>query len=398
MNEKNGLLLEVQEEFAGLLNLLREAQGRGDLPSCRVLLSCLRSLASTRNQRQNVARQAAGVLCEVGAPEQAAQVLTAEQPAALTTEHLMAWVQVMQRADQISLAEVLIEEAFLRCEHQVRPPILASLLNQRGYLFRRLGDWEAAHICYQKAFQHADRGVSPRIFASIVNNISNVVSLKGHYQASIRLVEVALRMRHRLWRQGTLSPSALATSYSTKGLLWLRAGDLDQSEIALRAALGLFALSPHRLRAAVLDRLGQLALLRGHLPQAQQWLESALQHAQEVGNEEAAISSEYHLGELALRQEAPLRASRYFREAMERAAACSDLAQLAESLVALQSVSGADTHHFVQQQEAFQMIEEARRPLLQAHLQRLQAQQRRGRQRLLLPSPVKKERERGTNP
>lgn len=373
--------LRLQGGFPALLELLGEAQQRGDEASCRLLLPFLFSCASTSSERHAVRRHAVSLLCQAGAPEQALPILCA-QPLR-TVGDLMAWAQVLLRLDQLPLAEMLVEAA-LRSQQQMRLPTLARLLNLRGYLARRIGDWGMASACYQRAFHCCNRGTSPGLFATLLNNLSNVLSLQGQTSAALRYCVLGLQGVGG----GMMAPSQIGLSMSTMGLLWLRAGNVDQAEPWIREAGRLFAPpnNRHRLLAHVSDRLGQIALGRGDLENAQRWFVAASRQAMDA---EARISSVLHQGQLALCQGTLLVALSCFREAMVQAANGSDLAQLAESAHALGHVAASPC---LVQEEALQMVAEARRPLLQAHLRRLQTEESGGHQRRL-PGPRKREPE-----
>ncbi|WP_052889466.1 tetratricopeptide repeat protein [Thermogemmatispora carboxidivorans] len=212
---------------------------------------------------------------------------------------------------------------------------VSTLQGQLGYVYRRLGQWDEALRCYQASLAYHRQQGSRAWYANLLNSIGHVSRLQGRIDEALRYCLLGLRVREELWRQGKWNERAVGLSHSTLAPLYLATGDLPQAEQHLRQAWECYAQVGDRSGlAATLNRLGQVALLKGQLEEADT-LSTQAEALVSGFDAEVSIASQLMRGRVAAAQGDWPTAVGRFQRACEQARQVQDRAQLATGLVEL---------------------------------------------------------------
>ncbi|WP_052887406.1 tetratricopeptide repeat protein [Thermogemmatispora carboxidivorans] len=233
---------------------------------------------------------------------------------------------------------------------------VSTLQGQLGYVYRRLGQWDEALRCYQASLAYHRQQGSRAWYANLLNSIGQVYRLQGRIEEALRYCLLGLRVREELWRQGKLNERAVGLSHSTLAVIYLESGDLLQAEQHFRHAFECYAHVGYRTGlAATYNRLGQVALLKGQLEEADTLFKQA--EALVTGfDEEVFISSHSYQGRVAAEQEHWQEALAHWQCACEHARHVHDRYQLAASLFDLVEALS----HLGRREEALAAWREAR--------------------------------------
>jgi tetratricopeptide (TPR) repeat protein len=255
----------------------------------------------------------------------------ASQQEALSYEFARCALQQQQLLQTIRYYEQCLELAQRRGDEEEA----STLQGQLGYVYRRLGQWDEALRCYRASLVYHQQRGSRAWYANLLNSIGQVYRLQGRFEEALRSCLLGLRVREELWSQGKLDERAIGLSHSTLALIYLESGELLQAERHFRHAFECYAHVGYRTGlAATYNRLGQVALLKGQLEEANTWFKQA--EALVTGfDAEVCIANQLMWGRVAAAQGRWAEAAERFQGACEQARQVQDRAQLATSLVDL---------------------------------------------------------------
>ncbi|MBE3568018.1 MAG: tetratricopeptide repeat protein [Thermogemmatispora sp.] len=281
----------------------------------------------------------------------------ASQEEALSYEFARCALQQNQFLQTIRYYEQCLELARRRGDEEEA----STLQGQLGYVYRRLGQWDEALRCYRASLVYHQQRGSRAWAANMLNSIGQVYRLQGRLEEALRSCLVGLRVREELWSQGKLDERAVGLSHSTLALISLESEDLLQAERHFRHAFECYALVGDRTGlAATSNRLGQVALRKGQLEEANTWFKQA--EALVTGfDEEVFITSQYYQGRVAAERGRWQEAARHWQCACEHARHVHDRYQLVASLCDLvEALSHLGRHEEAQAawQEARTIAEE----------------------------------------
>jgi tetratricopeptide (TPR) repeat protein len=245
-----------------------------------------------------------------------------------------------------------------------------TLQGQLGYVYRRLGQWDEALRCYRASLAYHQQRGSRAWYANLLTSIGQVYRLQGRLEEALRYCLLGLRMREELWSQGQLDERAVGLSQSTLALISLESGELLQAERHVRHAFECYAQVGDRTGlAATSNRLGQVALRKGQLEEANTWFKQA--EALVTGfDAEVFITSRSYQGRVAAERGRWQEAARHWQCACEQARHVQDRSQLVTSLCDLvEALSHLGRHEEAQAawQEARTIAEEEGYRLLLGH-------------------------------
>ncbi|WP_069804412.1 tetratricopeptide repeat protein [Thermogemmatispora onikobensis] len=221
----------------------------------------------------------------------------------------------------------------------------STLQGQLGYVYRRLGQWDEALRCYRASLVYHQQQGSRAWYANMLNSIGQVYRLQGRIEEALRYCLVGLRVREDLWHEGRLDERAVGLSHSTLAMIYLESEDLLQAERHFHRAFECYAHVGYRSGvAATYVRLGQVALLRGELEEADALFRQA--EALVTGfDEEVFINSHYYQGRVAAERGRWQEAARHWQCACEHARHLQDRYQLVASLCELVEALGRLGQH-----------------------------------------------------
>ncbi|MBE3564484.1 MAG: tetratricopeptide repeat protein [Thermogemmatispora sp.] len=252
----------------------------------------------------------------------------ASQEEALSYEFARCALQQQQLLQTIHYYEQCLDLAQRRGDEEEA----STLQGQLGYVYRRLGQWDEALRCYRASLAYYQQRGSRAWYANLLNSIGQVYRLQGRIEEALRYCLLGLRVREELWSQGKLDERAVGLSHSTLALISLESEDLLQAERHFRHAFECYALVGDRTGlAATSNRLGQVALRKGQLEEANTWFKQA--EALVTGfDEEVFINSQYYQGRVAAEQGHWQEALTHWQCACEHARHLQDRYQLVTSL------------------------------------------------------------------
>ncbi|MBO0778525.1 MAG: hypothetical protein J2P37_06810 [Ktedonobacteraceae bacterium] len=318
-------------EILFLHEAFQQARMRGDWETCHALLRCLRRDVADdpSDLQQQLAQWEAELLL---AQEQPALVLATLFPLVSTCESEALRGRALLQLGNVAAARYHLHLGLQLARASRQRKQALDLLCLLGYLARRRGDFEQAMSFYRLAQQRCVSGWSASTLATVLNNMANIFSLRGQTTAAQRVCIIARRLREQLSRMGRLRQAALGLSMSTQGLILLRAGMLHDAEAHFHTALDRFERCGYRRGMEMAcHRLGQVALERGHLNQANRWL---VQMAHPL-DPEVAIMHEHLRGQLATQQGDLSGAATHFQHALALAAQQGDRYHYVENLLGL---------------------------------------------------------------
>lgn len=181
-----------------------------------------------------------------GEKSEARIVLQTLRPASDTAIVACALIRSIVESDDLRRSMLLITEAEQRVE-SVNPLLRGKVLNQKGWLYRRLKKPDHAIIAYEEARYWFEQVEDPRFFAGTTNNLAGLLSDFGRFDEAHRAVDKAIASHKR-----SGANKFLADAYDQKAQIFLaekryiRAGnvapkaveileDSDQKEALARA-------------------------------------------------------------------------------------------------------------------------------------------------------------------
>ncbi len=182
-------------------------------------------------------------------------------------------VSELQRGQLQNALDYQLESWRIINEHGMVEAI-SPVANQIGYLYRQLGQWEAAIQYYQQAL---DQATQTNLIASITNNLGYVLGMNGQYDEAISYCQEAIEM----WKQQN-NEFAVAQGEATLGAIYRNKGEYDKAESYLNRAIGHFERikATEQLMRAYYD-LGVLYAIKGTDLDNSKSFETALYYLQE---------------------------------------------------------------------------------------------------------------------
>ncbi|HLG61220.1 MAG TPA: tetratricopeptide repeat protein [Ktedonosporobacter sp.] len=212
---------------------------------------------------------------------------------------------------------------------------IAATLSQLGYIYRRQGQLDIALRYMEDSLEMYSQMGNQRDYATVLNNLGNIFRLQGKIDEAIRACKISWRIRHELFQKGDGSETAVGTSLSTMGIIYLNTGDLVRAQNLFNEAFEIFSRNRYKKGvASTYNRFGQIQLADGKLVEAQQWFAKAYQASLGV-DIESQINSLNKQGWVLVLQNQYDKAIPYFTQAIELAQQVNDYYQEAESLVDL---------------------------------------------------------------
>ena len=234
---------------------------------------------------------------------------------------------------------------------------VGTILGRLGYIHRRLGELDKAAEYYERSLViHKELGNYGN-YAVTLTDRGGVYRLQGKYEEALRKSSVALQIRQREFAKGGggVSEIGVGQSLGSIGNIYLKIGDLSQSQRFFEDALEIYQRNRYKKGiASIQNRLGQIAVEKGELEEAMNWFKKGYNEALGI-DAEAEINSLNKQGSVYVQQGHILEAIPLFQKARERAHEVSDFYQQVESLVDLADAFEKNG----QPEQADQMLREA---------------------------------------
>lgn len=211
----------------------------------------------------------------------------------------------------------------------------ATLLNQRGYIARRRGQFARALEDYQLSADIYKETNELRNYAYVLNNMSNVYRYQGNIERALLICKIGWNLRRKIVLRGEADEIIVGWSLSTLGVIHLSNRNISEAERYFNEAYEIFSrANSQKDIAAVYSRFGQVQFERRNFKDALKWFIQAQQAAIEA-NVEYYIISLIWQGRIAMQQESWEEAEALFEQAHQRAQQIGDEYQRVESLVYL---------------------------------------------------------------
>jgi tetratricopeptide (TPR) repeat protein len=235
------------------------------------------------------------------------------------------WNEAVQCIDECLIAETTRGNR-LRC---------ATLLNQRGYIARRRGQFDTALENYQQSADIYKELNQMRNYAYVLNNMSNVYRYQGNIEKALLLCKIGWSLRRNVVLRGEADEIIVGWSLNTLGLIHLSNRNISEAERYFNEAYEIFLrANSQKDLAAIYSRFGQVQFELRNLNEALKWFIRVQQTAVEA-NVEYYITSLIWQGRIAMQQERWDEAEALFERAHLRAQQVADEYQRVESLIYL---------------------------------------------------------------
>ena len=181
-------------------------------------------------------------------------------------------------------------------------PIVAAFLNNLGYHYCRLGDYDKALPLYKRSLSTWENILGPEHpdVAVSLNNLGSLYASKGDFKKALPLLERALAIKEQTFGQ---EHPGIARGLNNLGALYQLMGNYAQALPLYERTLAVFekAFGPeHPEVAKSLDRLGSIYIRLGEYEKAEPVYKRALSLSEKsFGPEHSSVSKIlYHLGAL----------------------------------------------------------------------------------------------------
>jgi len=234
---------------------------------------------------------------------------------------------------------------------------VGTIFSRLGEIHQRLGELDKAAEYYEKSLTIHRKLGNHANYADALNSRGNIYRLQGQYEEALLRSTVAQRIRESEFLEfgGSVSEIGIGLSLSSIGNIYLKIGDLQQSQKFFEDAFEIYNRNRYKKGiAATYNRFGQVAVEKSEFKQAMNYFEKAYRNAVGI-DADTEITSLNKQGSVLIQQGNFEEAIPLLEEARKQAQQISSFYQQAESLVDLANAFDKSGQH----DKANQMLQEA---------------------------------------